>query len=73
LYDLRKVYVYSENALSVLFLTARLAQIWPGTLAAVAGEFQAAVDAWEDARIAQAGRHITMNVPARDAVVAMLR
>jgi beta-galactosidase len=43
------------------------------TLAAAAGEFQSAVDAWGDARIAQAGRQFTMNVAARDAVVAMLR
>ena len=42
-------------------------------LAASAGDFQSAVDAWGDGRIAQAGRQFTMNVPARDAVVAMLR
>jgi beta-galactosidase len=43
------------------------------TVAAAAGEFQFADDAWGDARITQAGRQFTMNVPARDAVVAMLR
>jgi hypothetical protein len=43
------------------------------TLAAATGQFQSAVDAWGDARITQVGRQFTMNVPARDAVVAMLR
>jgi hypothetical protein len=43
------------------------------TLIASAGEFQSAQDVWGNARITQAGRQFTMNVPARDAVVAMLR
>jgi beta-galactosidase len=43
------------------------------TLATATGQFQSAVDVWGDARITQAGRQFTMNVPARDAVVAMLR
>jgi beta-galactosidase len=37
------------------------------------GEFQSAEDVWGPAHIAVAGRQLTMNIPARDAVVAMLR
>ncbi|MGP8259131.1 MAG: hypothetical protein ACLQM6_04165 [Acidobacteriaceae bacterium] len=43
------------------------------TFTVPAGEFQSAVDAWGDGRTTQAGRQFAMNVPARDAVVAMLR
>jgi beta-galactosidase len=38
-----------------------------------AGEFRSAEDVWGGVAIAQNGRQFAMTVPARDAVVAMLR
>jgi beta-galactosidase len=43
------------------------------TVTLAAGEFQSAEDVWGGVRIAQSGRQLTISVPARDAVVAMLR
>ena len=43
------------------------------TLADDAGDFQSADDVWGDTHIAVTGRQCSMNVPARDAVVAVLR
>jgi len=43
------------------------------TLAASVGQFQSATDAWGDTPITLRGRQLSMTVPARDAVVAMLR
>jgi beta-galactosidase len=37
------------------------------------GDFRSAEDVWSGAAVTQTGRTYTMNVPARDAVVAMLR
>jgi len=43
------------------------------TLAPSVGDFQSAEDAWGESRITHTGRQLAMNVPARDAVVAILR
>jgi beta-galactosidase len=43
------------------------------TVTLTAGEFNSAEDVWGGVSIAQSGRQFTMSVPARDAVVAMLR
>jgi beta-galactosidase len=43
------------------------------TVTLAAGEFSSAEDVWGGTAIAQSGRKLTMSVPARDAVVAMLR
>jgi beta-galactosidase len=43
------------------------------TVTLAAGEFSSAEDVWGGTAIAQSGRKFTMSVPARDAVVAMLR
>jgi beta-galactosidase len=37
------------------------------------GDFQSAEDVWSGAAVTQSGRSYSMNVPARDAIVAMLR
>jgi len=43
------------------------------TVTLATGEFSSAEDVWGGVAIAQSGRRFTMAVPARDAVVAMLR
>jgi beta-galactosidase len=43
------------------------------TLAAGAGDFKSAEDLWGGVEIAQSGSQFTISVPARDAVVALLR
>jgi beta-galactosidase len=43
------------------------------TVTLAAGEFTSAEDVWGGVAIAQSGRQFSMSVPARDAVVAMLR
>ena len=43
------------------------------TVTLAAGEFSSAEDVWGGSAIALSGRQLTMSVPARDAVVAMLR
>jgi beta-galactosidase len=43
------------------------------TVTLATGEFTTAEDVWSGVAIAQSGRQFTMTVPARDAVVAMLR
>ena len=43
------------------------------TVTLAAGEFTSAEDVWGGVAIARSGRQFTMTVPARDAVVAMLR
>ena len=43
------------------------------TVTLATGEFKSAEDVWGNAAIAQSGRQFTMTIPARDAVVAMLR
>ena len=43
------------------------------TVTLATGEFKSAEDVWGGVAIAQSGRQLTMTVPARDAVVAMLR
>ena len=43
------------------------------TVTLAVGEFRSAEDVWGGVAIAQSGRQLTMTVPARDAVVAVLR
>jgi beta-galactosidase len=43
------------------------------TLSAGTGDFRSAEDAWGHEPITQSGRQFSMSVPARDAIVAMLR
>jgi len=43
------------------------------TVTLAAGDFQSGKDVWGDAAVTKAGRTFTMSVPARDAVVAVLR
>jgi hypothetical protein len=43
------------------------------TITLADGDFRLAEDVWGGERIAVAGRQLSMNVPARDAVVAMLQ
>jgi hypothetical protein len=65
--------LHQEAGGTHIWVTNPTREVKKVTVTLAAGEFTSAEDVWGGVAIAQSGRQFSMSVPARDAVVAMLR